>query len=148
MRVMVYPAEIREIVGQSTLSWDEVAEPYPEEITLPSGTRCTFEWALRTREGKCIFFKEGHCQVYPVRPWICRTYPFMLAGPTLRQSECPGLGEEMQEEEARALAHDLICRREVERVEEGRVQNYSGQISVVKGRFILIDGEGVKVLEP
>jgi Fe-S-cluster containining protein len=145
---MVYPAEVRAIADHSGLPLEEVAEPYPDEITLSSGTRCSFEWALRTTDGTCIFLEEGGCRIYPVRPWICRTYPFMLADTSVVQSACPGLGKEITEEEARALACDLIRRREVERTEENQVQVHGRQLNQVKGRHILIDGEGVKILEP
>ncbi len=49
--------------------------------------------------GDCIFLEEGRCQVYPVRPVQCRTYPFW---PEIVKSAyrwnaaaqvCPGIGE-------------------------------------------------------
>jgi Fe-S-cluster containining protein len=145
---MIYPAEVRMIADHSGLSQEEVAEPYPEEIILPSGTRCSFEWALRTIEGRCIFLEDGDCQIYPVRPWICRTYPFMLADTSVLQTACPGLGKKITGEEALALACDLIHRREAERTEENQVQVHGRHLNQVKGRHILIDGDGVKILEP
>jgi Fe-S-cluster containining protein len=148
MRVLVYPAEVRAISWFSGLYWDEVAEPYPEEINLSPGIRCTFEWALRIIEGRCIFLEGNRCRVYPFRPWICRTYPFVLDGSVLQRCTCPGLAEKIAEDEARTLAHDLMCRRETEREEEDRVQALIRHLDGVRGRRILIDGEGVNVLEP
>lgn len=29
-------------------------------------------------EGNCIFLKGNECQIYPIRPLICRFYPFWL----------------------------------------------------------------------
>jgi hypothetical protein len=64
------------------------------------------------------------------------------------QESMSGLGGELSEEEARALSLDLIHRQKAEREEEIRVQGHGHHAAGVKGRFILIDGEGVKVLEP
>ena len=148
MEVMIYPAEVRALALQSGLSWEEVAEPYPEQITLPSGTICTFEWAIRKREGRCIFLEDGCCRVYSCRPWICRTFPFALSGKRLLREECPGLGRETGESEALALAQDLISRREIERGEEDQVRHYARSLNRVHGSYILIDGEGMRVLDP
>jgi Fe-S-cluster containining protein len=145
---MVYPSEIRTLARQNGRSWEEVAQPYPEEIFLPSGQRCTFEWALRKDGERCVFLEDDRCQVYPCRPWICRTYPFVLADGRLLQEPCPGLGEEIGEEEALALARALLLRREAEAEEEARVLFHSRQLGRLKGGYLLIDGEGVKVLEP
>lgn len=30
-------------------------------------------------EDSCVFFKEGRCSIYPVRPRTCRLYPFTVA---------------------------------------------------------------------
>ena len=29
-------------------------------------------------EGKCLFLKENGCQIYSIRPLVCRFYPFWL----------------------------------------------------------------------
>ncbi|NOX37052.1 MAG: YkgJ family cysteine cluster protein [Calditrichaeota bacterium] len=35
------------------------------------------QWQLRSHpNGACIFFDGQGCQIYPVRPLQCRTYPF------------------------------------------------------------------------
>jgi Fe-S-cluster containining protein len=148
LRVMVYPAEVRAIAAHCGALWEEVAEPYPEEVVLPSGQRCTFEWALRTKNGACIFSGEGRCHIYSCRPWICRTYPFVLAGKKLLSEECPGLGKAISDAEAHSVAHDLIRRREVEKEEEDRVSVHGRDLDGVEGCYILVDGEGVKILEP
>ena len=49
--------------------------------------------------GDCIFFEEGRCSIYDVRPRQCRTYPFWLKN--LRSPEawalacrsCEGIGQ-------------------------------------------------------
>ncbi len=49
--------------------------------------------------GDCIFYENGRCGIYPVRPTQCRTYPFW---PETVRSEsawretcaaCPGIGQ-------------------------------------------------------
>jgi Fe-S-cluster containining protein len=147
LRVMVYPEEVRAIALHSGRSWREVAEPYPEEVVLPSGTKCSFEWALRITDGRCLFLEDGRCQVYPVRPWICRTYPFVLEGSSVQQSACPGVGDPMEESDACLLAQNLIGRREAEEKEEERVRENGRDLEQVRARHILVDGEGVKILE-
>ncbi len=54
----------------------------------------------KTSEGKCFFLKENKCTVYPIRPLICRFYPFELRFDKDRQLhifdftvECPGIGQ-------------------------------------------------------
>ncbi|RMF60300.1 MAG: YkgJ family cysteine cluster protein [Calditrichaeota bacterium] len=57
-------------------------------------------WELSSQpNGDCIFLQDNRCQVYPVRPLQCRTFPFwkenlksayrwkLLAG------ECPGINQ-------------------------------------------------------
>jgi Fe-S-cluster containining protein len=53
----------------------------------------------KTSEGKCVFFQDNKCSIYPLRPLICMFYPFELKfeedmefhvfGFTF---ECPGIG--------------------------------------------------------
>src|SRR4030067_815298 len=36
-------------------------------------------YALKTKQnGDCIFFRDGRCEHYEIRPRICRIYPYML----------------------------------------------------------------------
>lgn len=49
-------------------------------------------------QGNCLFFAQG-CQIYPVRPQQCRSYPFwfkLLRSETRWEQEarqCPGIGQ-------------------------------------------------------
>jgi Fe-S-cluster containining protein len=53
----------------------------------------------KIENGKCIFLENDHCTIYPMRPLICRFYPFELKAsiskkPTfLYTEECPGLNK-------------------------------------------------------
>lgn len=62
----------------------------------------------KTAEGKCVFLKDNQCSIYPLRPLICRFYPFELKfNPQLDKHtfnhtlECPGVnqGAVMHEED-------------------------------------------------
>jgi len=144
--VMVSPPEIQRISEQCNLARDEIAEPYPENVVLPDGTTLTFGWALRRIRGNCIFYREGSCQIYACRPWICRTYPFMLNGEELVTSRCEGLGGYISPGDSLTLARDLIRRRNAEREEEEKIRSvFSRPLPAGKGR-IVIDSEGVRVL--
>lgn len=54
----------------------------------------------KTSKGKCVFLKESKCTIYPMRPLICRFYPFELRFEKAQQMhvfdftlECPGIGQ-------------------------------------------------------
>lgn len=66
--------------------------------------------------GDCVFFENGKCGIYPVRPTQCRTYPFWPE--TLRSESawretcmaCPGIGQGRiyTREEIIALAQESL----------------------------------------
>lgn len=145
---MAGPGEVRRIIHHTGLTWGEVAEPYPAFLEGQGGCRYTFEWALRRENGRCAFFDGSRCRIYPVRPWICRTYPFMLEGSELCISECAGLGERIADATALALAVDLLQRQEGERREDERVARHIATLGAFRGRSVVIDGEGVTIIEP
>jgi Fe-S-cluster containining protein len=143
---MVSPPEIRRIMNATGLSWDEVAEPYPEFIRVDDGTLYTFEWCIKRKDRTCAFLEDRRCSIYPVRPWICRTYPFMLDGEDLLVFSCAGTGESMKREEAEVLAGELVKRRQAETEEEEKVREIMKKVSMPQGK-VVIDGEGMKVQE-
>ncbi len=58
-----------------------------------------FEYSLKERaDYSCVFLKDNRCQVYPVRPLQCSTYPFwdyLMQDRALWDEEkkaCPGVG--------------------------------------------------------
>jgi len=62
-------------------------KPYTYEMKKPAN-------------GKCFFLKNNQCTVYPVRPLICRFYPFELRFDLYRDMhifdftlECPTIGK-------------------------------------------------------
>ena len=54
----------------------------------------------KTCEGKCIYLKRNQCSIYPLRPLICRFYPFELKFDEKKglnnfdfTFECPGINQ-------------------------------------------------------
>ena len=56
-------------------------------------------YVMKKREdGKCVFLRDKSCEIYAIRPLVCRFYPFTLK--SLRKNsyifdyteECPGIG--------------------------------------------------------
>jgi Fe-S-cluster containining protein len=144
--VLVAPHEVREITRSAGSRWEDVAEPFPCFIRHGDAGSHTFEWCLRRDGNRCRFLgEEGGCSIYPSRPWICRTYPFVLEGDILQVYPCPGLGTMLTTEEATALAADLFARQRFEGEEEDRVRRVLAGPPLPPER-VVIDGEGVKIL--
>jgi Fe-S-cluster containining protein len=119
--VMVTPEEIELLAEGTGRPADHFTDPYPEFLAMRGGGSLTFERCLSRTPAGCVFLSESTCTAYPYRPWICRTYPFMLDGNELAASPCEGLGREMTREEARDLALLLVRRKEAEQAEEEAV---------------------------
>jgi Fe-S-cluster containining protein len=144
--VLVSPAEVRAIMAATGMTWDEVAEPYPDFIDAGNGGEYTFAWCIRRTADACIFLRDGRCSVYAHRPWICRTYPFMLVDDDLLVSECSGLGKPLSPGDAHDAAADLCRRQAAEAAEEAGLRAVYREATVPPGKRAVIDSEGVKVL--
>ncbi len=86
-----------------------LTEKDAEEISNATGSKLidfaekntseAFPYAIRLIGGKCFFLGPSNkCSIYPVRPLVCRFYPFMLqkiGGRYVFHVDpfCPGLGE-------------------------------------------------------
>jgi len=145
--VMVSPPEIRTLMDATNLSWDEIVAPYPEYL-LKQEQYLTFGWTLRHIKDQCIFLEKNHCTVYHVRPWICKTYPFMIDHGQVITSACQGLDSNSDQLIIPKLIQDLTSRTCAEEKEETRVAYWYHifiQSSPDKGAsLIVIDSEGIK----
>jgi Fe-S-cluster containining protein len=62
-------------------------------------TPYTYEMKRTKEDGKCVFLENNLCTIYPVRPLICRFYPFELKPAHNRKykflftEECPGINK-------------------------------------------------------
>jgi Fe-S-cluster containining protein len=142
--VMVMPDEIRMIMEYTGEPWDAIAEPYPDGIRTGLGQAYTIGWCIRRDNNRCSFLKDGACMIYPVRPWICRTYPFMLDVDELVVFPCLGIGRDITRDDAQAIAADLIKRNEAEVKEEMSVKSVLKCSCIPAGDFYVVDNEGLK----
>lgn len=145
--VMVSPKEIQSVIRTSGKEWNEVAEPYPFFIDTVNGSSYTFEWCMKRINGYCSFFDDRKCRIYRQRPWICRTYPFMLNGSQLEISDCSGLGNPMSYKDAHKLAILLMQRRFEESIEDTLVKRDFLKTVLMPGKRYIIDGHGAKILD-
>jgi hypothetical protein len=142
--VMAGPDEIRAIASRHDYSWEDIAEPYPEVISGRRGETFTIGWVLRQEHGKCSFSLHDRCKIYEMRPWICRTYPFVLDGDRLVVFPCSGVGRPIAHDDARALAENLIRRRISEEQECEKVKQCIDRCTLPCGSFIVVDTDGLK----
>lgn len=147
--VMVSPVEVRSIMAATSLSFDEVAEPYPDTIR-ERDREYTLGWAIRREGDHCRFLVDGMCTVYKNRPWICRTYPFMINNGRLIVSPCSGIGsgEQNPREPVRVdiIASDLLKRQKAEEEEEFRITEIMARETIPFGRMIVVDSEGIRII--
>ena len=142
--VMVTPQEIRQIMDSFGLTWDDVAEPYPERIDDGMNHVYTLGWCIRRSKNECNFLDCGSCRIYQNRPWICRTYPFVLEGDTLRTYPCPGIGSDISWEDAHNLGNMLIQRQRAEACDEREINLILQNKKMPEEIFMVIDNEGIK----
>ncbi len=69
----------------------------PLEFASPISGLGNFKYKMKKRNGVCIFLKNKACQIYDIRPTVCRLYPFLVSkndgGLVFEVSEdCPGIG--------------------------------------------------------
>ncbi|NLA39076.1 MAG: YkgJ family cysteine cluster protein [Methanomicrobiales archaeon] len=145
--VIVSPAEVRAIMAATGMTWDEIAGPYPDFIDAEGGGEYTLAWCIRRTADACIFLSDGRCSIYAHRPWICRTYPFMLLDDDLLVSECPGLGSPISTDAANGIATGLCRRQAAEEAEEAGVRAACRRAWIPPGGRVVIDSEGMKVLD-
>lgn len=144
--VMIVPTEIEDLARATGNKAEDFSKPYPEKIQTPGGGSITFEWCLkRTMEG-CIFLDGTHCKAYASRPWICRTYPFVLSENGLSHSLCKGIGGALSHRESEKIAELLIARYAAEQKEEEQVRSILTSRAIPAGKNVLVDGTGVRVL--
>ena len=89
--IHVKPGEVEAMAALLKLSVEDFCRGYVEASAL--GPRLTI-----AANGFCIFFMEGNlCRVHPVKPFICRQWPFLpvlLVDPDELEhakTACPGI---------------------------------------------------------
>jgi hypothetical protein len=96
--IFVKPEEVEEIAALLGLPVADFCRRYLEVSEL--GPR------LATANGVCVFLLEGNrCRVHPVKPFICRQWPFLpvlLVDPEeleLAKGACPGIDPDCSHED-------------------------------------------------
>ena len=69
--ILLLKAEAEHIESKTDLKRIDFSSPYEDKPPYPYEMK-------KTKEGKCIFFKENRCSIYLLRPIICKFYPFDL----------------------------------------------------------------------
>jgi Fe-S-cluster containining protein len=91
--ILVTAAELEAMAGYMGLSPEEFASRYL--VATPLGPQ------LATRSGTCVMQEGSLCRVHPVKPRICRQWPFLPA--LLAHADefeaakeaCPGIGADI-----------------------------------------------------
>jgi Fe-S-cluster containining protein len=89
-RIVLTRTDALEISSATGIGLSEFAEENSSEA---------YPYAIRLVNGRCFFLKpDNKCSIYPVRPLVCRFYPFVMqkVGETYvfhADPFCPGLGE-------------------------------------------------------
>ena len=149
--VAVFPFEVRAIMERTGQSWLQVVEPPTEGEWDLEGNFHTLEWRLRKNGERCQYYYDGGCQIYPVRPLLCRTYPFYLEEDGLGISECEGFDDKTGTKDALLLATLLKERRLVE-IKEAlelirRYRDFRRGSPSPKGVCVVHDSEGEHRIE-
>ncbi|MFZ0052453.1 MAG: YkgJ family cysteine cluster protein [Desulfobaccales bacterium] len=102
--IHVRPQEVEAMAAHLSMSVEEFRRNFIE--SSPSGPRLTV-----AANGFCIFLLEGNnCRVHPVKPFICRQWPFLPAllveADELEHAKgaCPGINPSCSHEEFVAAA--------------------------------------------
>ena len=141
--VITGPDEIRMIMEGTGLSFEEIVRPYPELI-IDSGRQYTFGWVLRHVGDHCMFLKDNCCMIYNFRPWICRTFPFMISEEKLDVYLCPGTGKSRKTKHSGNLVLNLYKRLEYEKKQENSIRMILQSNIIPTDRPVVIDEEGIK----
>lgn len=95
--IVVTPAELAHLAAHLGLSPEDFSERYL--VDTPMGPQ------VATLNGSCILQQNGLCRVHPVKPRICREWPFLQAlldhadEFEAAKAACPGLAADAQHEE-------------------------------------------------
>ena len=102
--ILVTPEEAEKLAAFLNLTLEELQLRYL--IASPLGPQ------VATQNGACIFLVDNRCRVHPVKPRICREWPFLPALLThadefeAAKEACPGLHPEGSHADFRQKAED------------------------------------------
>lgn len=95
--IFVRPHEVEEMAALLEMTPEGFSSRYVE--VSAQGARLTIE------NGVCVFLEDNRCRMHPVKPFICRQWPFLPAllvdADELEQAKgaCPGIDPECRHED-------------------------------------------------
>jgi Fe-S-cluster containining protein len=98
--------DIAAIAGYLSISPDTVRHRY----CAPSGRRLVLG---QKEDGYCLFF-DRNCTIHPVKPRMCRMWPFIpslltdLTNWRIMAGSCPGMKQDLDEDAMRRSLPDII----------------------------------------
>ncbi len=107
--ILVTEAEIRALAGFLGLGAEEFGARYLVDSTLGR--------QVATVDGACVFLTGNRCRVHPVKPRICREWPFLPAllahadEYEAAKGACPGLAPRGAHDEFVRQAKAAVCRQ-------------------------------------
>ncbi len=116
--ISIFPDDIRHIASGTGLKWDEIAQPDSYSCLSDRDNLWAIGWILRRNdEGECVFYKEGSCMIYELRPMICRCYPYFLdENCSIEVLHCDMHGNTMSEQCSIVMGH-LVKRYELKKLQ-------------------------------
>ena len=105
--ISIFPDDIRRIVGGTGMKWDEIAQPDIYSCLSDQDNLWAIGWILRRNDDReCIFYKEGSCTIYNLRPMICRCYPYFLDEKCdIEVMHCEKSGNKMSMQSSEKMGH-------------------------------------------
>lgn len=90
--ILILPAEAEQIATATAQTIPQFAKK------IKGKTPYTYEMKKTSEKGKCVFLTKNRCAIYPIRPLICRFYPFELTSKNQKPhfqhtNECPSIGK-------------------------------------------------------
>ncbi len=146
--VIVFPGEIKRICEVKKLLPHDFVDPMPSEDRDKEGNIHTFEWMLK-KNPDCIFLRDKRCEIYELRPHLCRTYPFYLLDGKLEASVCRGLGGHINSVRCLELA-GLLKERYILEIRESIAlfEKFRGFQPGICGSVCVHDSEGEHWIKP
>ncbi|MCX9085605.1 MAG: YkgJ family cysteine cluster protein [Candidatus Methanoperedens sp.] len=103
--ISIFPGDIRFIMKETGLNWDEVVQPDIYSCFSDNDKIFVIGWILRRNDDEtCVFYKKGGCTIYTCRPMICRCYPFFMGDNGAEVMHCSGLRKDADHENAENIA--------------------------------------------
>lgn len=89
-KILLLKSEVKRIADIAGLREEGFA------VKLPANG--PYRYVMKKKGGKCVFLERNSCKIYPLRPLVCRTYPFSVEKTSSKDyifkvsDECPGIG--------------------------------------------------------